>query len=112
MSAASEPSIRDLLHDAAERLQEAGVDNARLDARILLARTMGISRAQLIAAIRPPTVPEAAAFEALIARRAAREPLAYITGHKEFWSLDFAVGPGCLIPRPGRDKHQCADPFH
>jgi release factor glutamine methyltransferase len=39
-------------------------------------------------------------FDALIARRAAREPLAYITGHKEFWSLDFAVGPGCLIPRP------------
>ena len=39
-------------------------------------------------------------FDDLIARRAAREPLAYITGVKEFWSLDFAVGPGCLIPRP------------
>ena len=39
-------------------------------------------------------------FESLIARRIAREPLAYITGHKEFWSLDFAVGPGVLIPRP------------
>jgi len=39
-------------------------------------------------------------FERLIARRAAREPLAYITGAKEFWSLDFAVGPGVLIPRP------------
>ena len=39
-------------------------------------------------------------FEALIARRAAREPLAYITGHKEFWSLDFEVGPGVLVPRP------------
>ena len=40
------------------------------------------------------------AFEALLARRAAREPLAYITGRKEFWSLDFAVGPGVLVPRP------------
>ena len=39
-------------------------------------------------------------FETYIARRAAREPLAYITGTKEFWSLDFAVGPGVLIPRP------------
>ena len=36
----------------------------------------------------------------MITRRAAREPLAYITGHKEFWSLDFAVGPGVLVPRP------------
>ena len=41
-----------------------------------------------------------ARFAALVARRAAREPLAYITGHKEFWSLDFAVGPGVLVPRP------------
>ena len=39
-------------------------------------------------------------FDTLVARRAAREPLAYITGHKEFWSLDFAVGTGVLIPRP------------
>ena len=36
----------------------------------------------------------------MVARRAAREPSAYITGHKEFWSLDFAVGPGVLVPRP------------
>ncbi|HEY1709682.1 MAG TPA: peptide chain release factor N(5)-glutamine methyltransferase [Rhizomicrobium sp.] len=43
---------------------------------------------------------ECARFEELIARRAAREPLAYITGSREFWSLDFHVGPGVLIPRP------------
>jgi release factor glutamine methyltransferase len=100
LSAGSEPSIRDLLHDAAEHMREAGVDSARLDARILLAQTMGISRVQLIAAIRPPTMREALAFQVLVARRAAREPLAYITGHKEFWSLDFHVGPGVLVPRP------------
>ena len=41
-----------------------------------------------------------AIFESLIARRLTREPLAYITGHKEFWTLDFEVGPGVLVPRP------------
>jgi release factor glutamine methyltransferase len=92
--------IRDLLHAAANRLTEAGVESARLDTRILLARVMGISREQLIAAIRQPTPAEATAFQALVDRRAAREPLAYITGNREFWSLDFKVGPGVLIPRP------------
>jgi release factor glutamine methyltransferase len=92
--------IRDLLYAAAARLAEAGVDNPRLDARILLARAMGISREQLIAAERQPNADEEAAFEAAIARRAGREPLAYIIGRKEFWSLDLAVGPGVLVPRP------------
>jgi release factor glutamine methyltransferase len=96
----SEPTIRDLLHEAAERLGRAGVDSARLDARILLARAMHMSREQLIAALRQPSAIEAGAFWAMTDRRAAREPLAYITGHKEFWSLDFKVGPGVLIPRP------------
>jgi release factor glutamine methyltransferase len=93
-------SIRDLLHDAADRLSQAGVDSARLDARILLARAMKISREELIAAIRQPDASEAEAFQNLIARRIAREPIAYITGSKEFWSLDFKVGPGVLVPRP------------
>jgi release factor glutamine methyltransferase len=93
-------SIRDLLHDAAERLSRAGVDSARVDARLLLAGAMGISREQLIAAIRQPTPAEAAKFQTLIDRRMAREPLSYITGHREFWSLDFEVGPGVLVPRP------------
>lgn len=96
----NQPTIRDLLHDAADRLREAGVESARLDARILLARAMQISREQLIAAYRQPSADEAAAFRAMTDRRIAREPLAYITGHKEFWSLDFKVGPGVLIPRP------------
>jgi release factor glutamine methyltransferase len=39
-------------------------------------------------------------FQALVARREQREPVAYITGHREFWSLDFGVGPGVLVPRP------------
>ena len=97
-------TIRDLLHEAAERLTRSGVDSARLDARILLARAMHMSREQLIAALRQPTASEAAAFWAMTDRRAAREPLAYITGHKEFWSLDFKVGPGVLIPRPDTES--------
>lgn len=69
---------------AAKRLAAAGSDNARLEARLLWehARKTG------------------ADFDALVARRQTREPIAYITGHKEFWSLDLAVGPGVLVPRP------------
>ena len=93
-------SIRDLLHEAAERLTAAGVDSPRLDARILLAEAMGVSRDDLIAAVRQPTELEAQRYQALIARRLAREPLAYITGRKGFWSLDLAVGSGTLVPRP------------
>jgi release factor glutamine methyltransferase len=89
-----------LLHDAAERLTAAGVDSPRLDARILLAQAMGVIRDDLIAATRRPTAAEAQIYEGLITRRLAREPLAYITGHKGFWSLDLKVGPGVLVPRP------------
>jgi release factor glutamine methyltransferase len=93
-------SIRDLLHDAAERLSAAGVDSARTDARILLAHAMGVTREDLIAATRQPTAEEAALFETFVTRRVAREPVAYIRGSREFWSLDLRVGPGVLVPRP------------
>ncbi len=73
-----------LVVGAVRRLAAAGIDNPRLDARVLWAHGGG----------------DEALFESFVARRAAREPLAYITGHKEFWSLDFEVGPGVLIPRP------------
>jgi release factor glutamine methyltransferase len=78
-----------------QRLREAGVDNPRLDARLLWEQADRIQRSALVAYDRREYI-----FGRLIARRAAREPLAYITGRKEFWSLDFDVGPGCLIPRP------------
>ncbi|HEV7960763.1 MAG TPA: peptide chain release factor N(5)-glutamine methyltransferase [Rhizomicrobium sp.] len=93
-------SIRDLLYDAAHRLTLAGVDSARLDARVLLAHAMGVTREDLIAAKREPSAREAALFESFVARRIAREPVAYIRGMREFWSLDFKVGPGVLVPRP------------
>lgn len=70
--------------EAIRRLTAAGVDNPRLDARLLWDHAQHNS----------------GAFESYVRRRMAREPVAYITGHKEFWSLDFEVGPGVLIPRP------------
>ncbi len=70
--------------EAIRRLTAAGVDNPRLDARLLWDHAQHNS----------------GAFASYVRRRIAREPVAYITGHKEFWSLDFEVGPGVLIPRP------------
>jgi len=92
-------NLRALLGDAALRLSMAGVDSPRLDARLMLAHAMKVRPDSLVGSIDVP--PEALAdFEALLARRILREPLAYITGNKEFWSLDFDVGSGVLTPRP------------
>jgi release factor glutamine methyltransferase len=76
--------VNDTVLDAARRLAAAGSDSARLEARLLWEHAQKTGQD----------------FEALVARRQAREPVAYITGHKEFWSLDFEVGPGVLVPRP------------
>lgn len=80
---------RALVAEAVRRLAAAGVDSPRLDARVLWEQASALA----------PSAP-AWLFESLVARRCSREPLAYITGHKEFWSLDFEVGPGVLVPRP------------
>ena len=74
---------------------------ASFDAQLLLARATGWSRAQLLAHGERAVEPAAAAqFTAECVRRADDEPLAYIEGHKEFWSLDLAVTPDTLVPRP------------
>jgi release factor glutamine methyltransferase len=78
------------------RLKAAGIEEPRREARLILAAALGTSAAGLMAR---DTVDQAA-YEPLVARRAAREPLAYITGRKEFWGLEFAVSPATLIPRP------------
>lgn len=83
------------------RLQAAGIGSGALDTMVLLEAASGVTRAGLIARLDDPVPgPAAAAFEALLARREAREPLAYLVGRREFWSLPFRVGPGVLIPRP------------
>jgi release factor glutamine methyltransferase len=94
-------TLRDLVLAARRRLAAAGIDSAALDASVLLEMATGLTRAGVVARLHDPA-PEAviAAFEALVARRAAREPLAYLVGRREFWSLPFQVGPGVLIPRP------------
>lgn len=86
-----------LLDAAAAILTDGGVENPRREARLLLGLAMGRPAA---ANETTDDVAILAAFESFIARRAAREPFAYIAGRKEFWSLEFAVGPGVLVPRP------------
>lgn len=88
------------LSHGATRLVAAEIDTARLDARVLLAEIVHVPPSEVRGLSRNLTPDEEADYDALIARRAAREPLAYIVGRKEFWSLDFAVGPGALVPRP------------
>jgi len=93
-------AMRRLVRAAAQTLEAAGVENAMLDAEILMAEAAGVSRAQVLSdsvALSPRAV---ARFGEYVTRRAAREPLAYIVGRKEFFALDFAVTPAVLIPRP------------
>lgn len=72
-----------------------------LDAQVLLAHVLGVSRARLLSdAQRPLSAAQQAAYQALVARRAALEPVAYLIGHKEFFGRDFSVDRRVLIPRP------------
>jgi len=89
------------LQQAIQALQNAEVDEARLDAELLLAHTLGLNRAAILARPdRPLTPKELTRFRDLVARRTAREPLPYITGHREFFGHDFVVDARVLIPRP------------
>ena len=90
-------TLAETLRSAGLRLAEAGIESARLDARVLLRHALG--RDNLLDA-RPLDDAANRRFEALLVRRAAREPIAYITGEREFWSLTFAVTPATLSPRP------------
>jgi release factor glutamine methyltransferase len=85
---------------ASRKLAAAGIESSRLDAELLLAEAAGVSREAAITGsldLSPGTLKK---FDALIARRERREPVAYIVGQKEFYSLDFEVTPAVLIPRP------------
>lgn len=86
------------LDEAARCLAEAGIESARGEARLLLAHALDADRDATLTAT--PTPEQSAKFASLVTRRAGREPFAYITGRREFWSLEFDVGPGVLIPRP------------
>ena len=89
------------LDAAARRLGAAGVAAPRREARLLMQHALKITREALLANDdRALAGGEARRFAALVRRRAAREPLAYLTGRCEFWSLDFAVDRSVLVPRP------------
>ena len=93
-------SVLDLLQWTANYFAGKGIENGRLDAELLLAEILQLNRIGLYLHFdRPVNSDELAAFRALIERRARREPLAYILGRCEFWSLTFKVGPDVLIPR-------------
>ena len=86
---------------AVARLRAAGVAEPEADAQVLLAHALGTSRAGLIAAARDPLPAEVARrAEAALRRRERREPVAYIVGEREFWSLPIAVDRRVLVPRP------------
>jgi release factor glutamine methyltransferase len=89
------------LRDTAVALTAAGIDNARFEARLLLAQASGLTIEQLVAHGSddvPGNIAETA--RSLTARRVRREPMAYILGEREFWGLPFKVSPAVLVPRP------------
>ncbi|MBC8159700.1 MAG: peptide chain release factor N(5)-glutamine methyltransferase [Roseiflexaceae bacterium] len=95
-----EETIAAALGRAVQALAEAS-PTPRLDAELLLAHTLGWSRAQLLAEGRQAlTLEQQAAFSALIERRRSLEPVAYLIGQREFYGLQFEVTPDTLVPRP------------
>ena len=100
-AAARGETIARALTAAAARLRQAGVDGARRDALLLLAAALGEDSAAVRAwPERPLDAGARARFEALVERRARREPVSRILGTREFWSLPFKISPDTLDPRP------------
>ena len=85
---------------ATDALIEAGIESARLDAEVLAATAIGISRERLLTWSPPLPADAIRRFDSYLERRKAHEPIAYIIGRKEFFSLEFEVTPTVLIPRP------------
>ena len=95
------PTIVEAIHEGARALDAAGVEDARLECELLLADSLQLDRAHVLARLGEPLEAAArGAFEARLKRRRAREPLAYIIGYCEFYGLRIACAPGALIPRP------------
>jgi release factor glutamine methyltransferase len=89
-------TIADTLREAAATLAETS-DTPRLDAELLMAHALDVSRSELL--LRHMRDPAPAAFPGLLERRTGHEPIAYILGRQEFFGIDFRVGPAVLIPR-------------
>ena len=94
-------TIRACLAAAASRLAPHS-GTPRLDAELLMAHALGVSREDLLLSGLDDPAP--AAFAPLLARREAGEPVAYITGRRAFWTIELEVGPGVLVPRPDSES--------
>jgi release factor glutamine methyltransferase len=93
--------VREALAAAAARLSGAS-ETPRLDAELLMAHALGVEREAMLLGYLHGEAP--AAFEALVERRLGHEPVAYITGHRAFWTIALSVGPGVLVPRPDSES--------
>lgn len=94
-------TVERLIKWTADFFGEKGLESPKLDAELLLGHTLGLRRVELYMQWDRPLNPdELAAFRALIKRRVAREPVAYLTGERAFWALDFKCDSRALIPRP------------
>lgn len=93
--------LKPALDAAIQQLTAAGIGSPRLNAEVLLMFILGCDRAYLYAhAERELSTDERARYQAVLEERAGGKPSQYITGHQEFWGLDFLVSPAVLIPRP------------
>jgi release factor glutamine methyltransferase len=93
--------LKQALASAVECLEAADVGSPRMNAEVLLMFVLGADRAYLYAhPERELTHEEEARYNAVLAQRATGMPSQYITGHQEFWGLDFVLSPAVLIPRP------------
>ena len=94
-------TVLELLNGSTNTLKDHQVENPRLNAELLLARSLNLSREGLYTHLRDTLKErEKEALEKMIRRRILGEPLQYILEHQEFWSIDFKVDPRVLIPRP------------
>ena len=89
--------LSEAIAEAARRLTGSS-DTARLDAELLMAHALGVEREELLLRRLDEVAP--ATFNALVARREAGEPIAYMIGRRAFWTIEVHVGPGVLVPRP------------
>ncbi|OQX18887.1 MAG: protein-(glutamine-N5) methyltransferase, release factor-specific [Desulfobulbaceae bacterium A2] len=93
--------LHDVLQQTTARLRHVGVEEAELEARLLMEHALGLNHSGLILAARRTLLPdELSRVSLLLEKRLQRVPLSYLTGTREFWSLDFLVDPAVLIPRP------------
>ncbi|MBI1381396.1 MAG: peptide chain release factor N(5)-glutamine methyltransferase [Planctomycetaceae bacterium] len=94
-------TARELLERARAFLARKGLAEGRLEAELLVAHALGLERLRLFVELdRPVMAAEVTAARDLLVRRANREPVAYLTGKREFYGRPFRVGPGVLVPRP------------